>query len=167
MTVRYITSAQSIQGQSSEKDGELVGAAFGALFFEEDTGKTYRKVSAQNPDSASWSLVDRGFRAEEVDEVNPLPVKITGPQGASHFDTDQEALSTTAEQVLAVNSVRRRVVIKNLDSAITVYIGKFNVSSSNGLELKPGESIALHTTASIHAIAASGTPSIAWLEEYD
>jgi hypothetical protein len=58
------------------------------------------------------------------------------------------------------------VIIKNIDSSITVYIGEGTVTSSNGLPLLAGESVALETTAAVNAISASGTPTLAYIEEY-
>lgn len=86
-----------------------------------------------------------------------------------------EALSTTAEEIvpaaaLAFTGVNipYRVAIKNVDAAITVYIGGSNVTSAgaNGYELLFGEKIAidLYVTEGLWAVAASGTPSIRILE---
>lgn len=80
----------------------------------------------------------------------------------------QEALSTTAEEAIPFRSGRQRVTIQNLDNSISVAIGFDNtVSTSTGIVLRAGESIRLETAASIWAEAASGTPTIAYVEEYE
>ena len=82
------------------------------------------------------------------------------------FFVDQEALSTSAEELLPARTQTYRTTIKNLDSSITVYVGHSDaVSSSNGMPLRAGESISLYTTAAIYMIAASGTPTVAYTIE--
>ena len=79
---------------------------------------------------------------------------------------NQVATSTTSAEAIAARPSRYRVVIKNIDSSITQYIGTGTVTSSNSMVLLAGESIALETSAAINALSASGTPSLAYIEEY-
>lgn len=89
------------------------------------------------------------------------------PPGADNITATQNALSTAAEAIFSVRPSRHRAVIKNIDTSITVYVGEtVDVTSATGLPLAAGESIALYTTAAIYAIAASGTPTVALLEEW-
>jgi hypothetical protein len=89
-----------------------------------------------------------------------------GVAAASGLTYGQNALSTTQEQVLASNSSRIFAEVKNLDSSITVYIGDdTSVTSSNGHALKAGEAFVFEGyTGAIHAIAASGTPTVSYVE---
>lgn len=88
--------------------------------------------------------------------------------GAASLAATQNALSTTAEAIFAARPTRTRAVVKNIDSSITVYVGEADtVTSSTGMSLLAGESISLFTTAAVYAIAASGTPTVALLEEYE
>lgn len=88
--------------------------------------------------------------------------------GAASFSATQNALSTNAEAIFAARATRTRAVVKNIDSSITVYVGEAGtVTSSTGMSLLAGESISLFTTAAVYAIAASGTPTVALLEEYE
>lgn len=81
-------------------------------------------------------------------------------------NNDQMSLSTTAQEVVGVNSSRKSTLIRNLDAAITIYIGyTSSVSATNGTELRAGEPMTLNTTRAIFAIAASGTPRISWATE--
>ena len=80
---------------------------------------------------------------------------------------DQLALSVTSATVRPARGNRRSIVLKNLDGGITIYVGTGTITSANGMELKPGESIELFTTDSVDAIAASGTPTVAYIEEFD
>ena len=78
----------------------------------------------------------------------------------------QVALSTTASEAIPFRSGRQAVTIQNLDQSIDVAIGHNNaVSPTTGIVLGPGASIRLETAAAIWAEAASGTPTIAYVEE--
>lgn len=77
----------------------------------------------------------------------------------------QAATSTTSAEAVAFRAGRTRVVLKNIDTAITIYVGTGTVTSSNSIPLLAGESIALNTAAAINALAASDTPNLAYIEE--
>lgn len=77
------------------------------------------------------------------------------------------ALATSAAEEIAARVNRREVIIKNIDSTITTYVGfDSNLTTSNGMELLAGESISLKTNAAIYGIAASGTPAWRYVELY-
>jgi hypothetical protein len=82
------------------------------------------------------------------------------------FNTEQNALSTTAELIVAANNGRTMAEIKNADAAISIYLGSSSsVSTSNGHLLKAGESFVFQDyDGPIYAIAASGTPTVTILE---
>jgi hypothetical protein len=92
---------------------------------------------------------------------------ITAFRGAANYANGQVTASTTAATLKAANSTRRSIAIKNIDSAITIYVGGATVTASNGMPLKAGESISIDTTALIQVIAASGSPVVAYFETYD
>lgn len=82
----------------------------------------------------------------------------------------QNALSTTAEEILAARPQRRRAVIQNLEASggIVVYIGHNNtVSSTTGFALAGQQSVEITSKVAVYGISASATPSIGILEEYD
>lgn len=89
--------------------------------------------------------------------------------GAFGFVTGQKALSTTAVEVAPVsgNGLQRSVLIRNHDTAISVYIGNPGVTSSTGILLKAGETITINTRGAVSAVAASGTPTVGFLIESD
>lgn len=95
-----------------------------------------------------------------------LRVKETG---AASYANGQVSTSGTAATLLAARATRRRVIFRNLSStaAEIVYIGAATVTAANGVPIYPGESVALAITTLIQAIAASGTPTVAYIEEYD
>lgn len=94
-------------------------------------------------------------------------LRITALQGAGNIASSQLATSTTAATLVVARPTRRSVTIKNLDTTITVYVGPATVTASNGMPLKAGESISVTWVGLIQVIAASGTPTVASLDEYD
>lgn len=89
--------------------------------------------------------------------------------GSAQLSITQAATATTSggTQVLAAKDSRVRAVFKNIDASITIYLGTGTVSASTGIPLLAGESIALYTRAAVKALSASGTPSLAIVDEYD
>ena len=89
--------------------------------------------------------------------------------GTKQLAITQVATATTAggTQVVGANGTRRRLILKNCDASITIYIGIGTVTSTNCVPLLAGESISLETTAAIKALSASGTPQLAYVEEYN
>lgn len=80
--------------------------------------------------------------------------------------TSQSALSTANVQVIAADPARQFVEVKNMDAAISVYIGPDSaLTTANGYLLKAGESFALDRyNGAIFAIAASGTPNMSTVQ---
>lgn len=87
--------------------------------------------------------------------------------GAANYANGQVATSTAAGTLVAARPTRRSVLIRNVDATISVWIGAATVTAANGMLLKAGESVTVDTTALIQVIAASGTPTVAYLETYD
>ena len=79
----------------------------------------------------------------------------------------QNALSTTAEKVVNTARTARKVTLKNCDGSIIIYVGKDDtVTSSTGYPLKTNDVIEFDNhLGELYAIAASGTPSIAIIEQ--
>ena len=63
---------------------------------------------------------------------------------------NQVATSTTSAEAVPARPYRKRVILKNIDPAITIYVGE-------GIE----------TEEAINALSASGTPRLAYIEETD
>ena len=90
-----------------------------------------------------------------------------GGQAAPNYATGQVATSGTAGTLVAAKPTRRSVTVTNLDGAINVFVGPPTVTAANGFRLGPGLSHTFYTTALLQVIAASGTPSVAYVEYYD
>lgn len=83
-----------------------------------------------------------------------------------------QALSTTAAAITSATTGggRRDIYIKNMDASIVVYIGdEDDVSATNGWPLAAGAEIKLeiddYRDPTLYAVAASGTPRIAVIEQ--
>ena len=93
-----------------------------------------------------------------------LRVKETG---ATTLATSQVATSGTAGTLAIARATRRSILVRNLDAAISVYVGPATVTTANGMLLKAGESCEFTFTGLLQVIAASGTPTVAIADEYD
>lgn len=93
--------------------------------------------------------------------ANPAPV------GAAHEANSQVATSTTAGTLVIARPTRVSCLVRNIDTTITVYIGGATVTTANGMPLKPGESVVVTAQTLWQVIAASGTPAVAVIDEYN
>lgn len=82
------------------------------------------------------------------------------------FTTGQVAVGTSETTIVAARSTRAFITLKNLGSA-RVYIRDAGVTTSNGYPLESGETHTLSSTSAIVGIAASGTQTVAYIEEFD
>lgn len=130
----------------------------------------YYKVAYTNGGVTTTSLavITRKIpRFANLGTFNSPQIAVIIPKGSPSYASNQVSSSTSSGALLAARSTRRSVKLKNTDESITVYIGSGTVTSSNGYPLLAGQEITLTITTAINVIAASGTPSIAYLEEYD
>lgn len=90
------------------------------------------------------------------------------PVSTTTIATGQVGPTSSAATLIAARDRRHRVIFVNR-SEHTVFIGPATVSSSNGLMLLPGDTIALYTTALVQVINDGGTTNgkVHYLEEYD
>ena len=90
------------------------------------------------------------------------------PTGAESIAVGVVSVTTTSASAVAARADRQRVVLLALASnTANIDVGPSGVASGSGYPLAPGASVTLHTVAAIHADAASGTQSLAYVEEYD
>ena len=142
-------------------------------------GNSTPSDSYTNPTDAinSWSLLGifNGTTWDRArgDTTNGLDVDVTRVQGivntntvtSSSVSTGQVSVGTTATLVVASNTNRKSVIIRN-QGTTDAYIGDSTVTTTTGLLIKAGDAITLdRTTAAIYAIVASGTTTFGYLEE--
>lgn len=87
--------------------------------------------------------------------------------GATNYVNSQVATSTVAATLVVARETRRGCLVRNLDTTISVYIGAATVTSANGMLLKAGESVVIQGKGLYQVISASGTPTVAVMDEYD
>lgn len=87
--------------------------------------------------------------------------------GAAHEANSQVTASTSAGTLVIARPTRRTCLVRNTDAAINVYIGGATVTNANGMILKPGESTVITAVTLWQVIAASGSPVVAVVDEYD
>ena len=118
-----------------------------------------------------------GYRPSEVgaklkfkdlgDDQYAVAVSTEGASGAPYFANGQVTAGSASGQLVPARETRRSVLIRNLDSSNSAYIGRATVTSSNGMLLKAGESVSVDTTAAINCIRATSDVALAYLETYD
>lgn len=121
---------------------------------------------------------------DNVNIIDPKPISLAGGSralpvsvvsgsinatsgGAANVANSQVTASTTAGTLVIARPTRVSCLVRNLDAAITVYIGKATVTAANGMPLKAGESVVISAVTLWQVIAASGTPTVAILDEYN
>lgn len=97
------------------------------------------------------------------------------PLGAGTLTISQNALSTTAEEIVPASDTAKRVTVRNLSvtAAEVVWVGHANTAGpTTSFPLDAGtaadvhgESISFYTRDAIWAEAASGTPTVAIIVE--
>ncbi len=86
--------------------------------------------------------------------------------GAPNIASGQVTAGAAATLV-AARATRRCVTILNTDALLSIYIGPATVTSGNGMLIKAGVQVRIETTALIQVPAASGSPVVTYMEEYD
>ena len=81
--------------------------------------------------------------------------------------TGQVSVTTAVTEIGAARNARREVLIKNLSTSVTVYVGTARVTTTTGVELLVGESVTISANAAIYGVTASGTATVHYLEEWD
>ena len=114
--------------------------------------------------SVSVSNFPAGFLAEGTSggalAQNAQFNLIVDERGTPNWSTGQVVTSTVAGMLAIARSTRQRIVVRNLDAAISVWVGPTTVTSANGVILKAGESRTFYTQTLLQVIAASGTPTV-------
>lgn len=106
-----------------------------------------------------------GFEDDSGETANSDLVIALG--NGSTYSTNQATVDTAADLIIAANTARKRVTIKNPSSSgATVYIGLTSgVTTSTGHILDAGDSITLNNTGAVYGIVAAGSVTLSYLEE--
>lgn len=103
--------------------------------------------------------------------INATTVQIqrVGEIGSATIATSQVNVTGTAATLIAARDTRKRVILINRQAA-AVFVGPATVTTSNGVQIDPGASLTLYTTALIQGITAANSASgdkVHVFEEYD
>ena len=103
--------------------------------------------------------------------INSVSVQVqrVDEQGSTAIATTQVNVTGTAATLIAARDTRKRVVIINRQAA-AIFIGPATVTTANGVQIDPGASITLYTTALIQGITAANSAAAEKthvFEEYD
>lgn len=99
----------------------------------------------------------------DVDSSNRLQVNVQTTAGGVLNSTGQVSVGATATLIIAAGT-RQGVVITNPSSSVTVYIGGSGVTTSNGQELLPLQSITLPVVSAVYGIVASSSQTVSFAE---
>lgn len=136
-----------------------------------EPGEVFTRVRIDNTAGASTLTLTYAYGSGDVrDSRATLAGNIDLSKAATLTSTaDVSIAAATTVQVLAANTARREAIITNLAAnAETMRVGDSNAGAARGVELPPGATIVLTTTAAIHAYnPGAGAESLAVLEVVD
>lgn len=100
-------------------------------------------------------------------EANNIPARQLVFQGQSpRIATGVQSVSTSRTQLVPANSFRQRLIVQApVTNPATVVLGDNTVTLANGLQIEPGGSLVLTTSAPIFGLSASAGGFIRWMEE--
>lgn len=132
-------------------------------------GDSFDRVTIINDSGATLAFqLEIGFGGVETNNVSLSGTLKTAAQGHASLVTtaDDSIAATTTVLVLAANTDRKEAIITNLaDNGAKIRVGDSNTGASRGVELSPGQSITLETTAAIYVYnAGAASQSVALLE---
>ena len=128
------------------------------------------------PASLGQKTVANSLAVVVSSDQSAIPVTLSGVAtaagqalalaGATSIASGQVTAGAAAT-LAAARATRRCVTILNTDALLSVYIGPATVTSGNGMLLRAGVQVRIETTALIQVLAASGSPVVTYMEEYD
>jgi hypothetical protein len=133
-----------------------------SIVLTDDDGKKIAVPATTPPQSGDTALQVHANLGSQVIAVDQITT------GAGFLATSQTALnSSTATSVASARTTRRSLLVTNLDSTVTIYVGNSGVTSSTGQAVFAQNSLTIPFTGAVYAISASATPSVSVVEVYD
>lgn len=126
------------------------------------SGKTYDSLGHRGgilgvPDASGAS-----YQAD-VDSSGDMLVAVKTSTGGVLNATGQVSIANTATLIIAANT-RQGVLITNPSTTVTVFIGGSGVTTGNGQELLPGNSLTIPAVSAIYGIVATGAQTVSYME---
>ena len=150
-TILNISSADQIFTVRIDDAYELIGKQNKRYGFPD---APFTKVELINTAAATLNVqVEIGAGNVESDDVTitgTIDVDVQAPLTIT-TTADNSIAANTTEQILAVNADRKEAIVTNLyANTDPVRVGDASTGAARGIELSPGQSITLSTTASIY-----------------
>ncbi len=102
-----------------------------------------------------------------VTNAGTFAVQLAAQPSAANTACSQVAASGSAATLIAARATRRKALLRNLDTALSFYIGVATVTSANGMLVQALESIVWESPLLCQIIAPSGAPICAIIDYYD
>lgn len=125
-------------------------------------GKTYDGAGSRHQILGLPDANGASYPADVNSSNNLLVALQTSPGGVLNA-TGQVSVGTGATLIIAAGT-RQGVLITNPSTSVTVFIGGSGVTTGNGQELLPGNSITLPAVSAIYGIVAASTQVVSYLE---
>ena len=147
-------TAASLDFHFNQQRSEYITLKKG-MFIRIKFAKVYLTNSAQSGKTLTI-ISGRGNTFEIINAAetnNDVDVSVGGTVTTT---VDNAVADAAVTQVAASAATRREIIIQNKDGAATVQVGDSAVTATRGINLGPGETIILNTTAAISVRNDSG-----------
>lgn len=148
------------------KNGKIpVGEGFKRLYFANDAQPGEWVIVMVNDGAHSYDVENTSLgNIASVGSIDD-PVEIAA-HSTLVTTADDSIAATTTEQILAANTDRKEALITNLaDNGAKIRVGDANTGAGRGIEVSPGQTITLNTTAAIYVYnEGASAQSVAILE---
>lgn len=94
-------------------------------------------------------------------------IKVLKQQGAANLASSQVTSTAAAATLVIARPTRRSVLIRNLDTANSVWVGPATVTTGNGMQIKAGESCPFTWVGLIQVIDNGSHAAVGIADEYD
>lgn len=118
-------------------------------------------------DNILLAKIAQALTGDTASSASLIGTLLGGQRGTADHTSANVVIAAASTLLLAARSTRRYAIIKNIETTTVAYIGKSGVTTSTGMELRPGQSVVWESTAAIYAVAASGNINIRVTEFHD
>jgi hypothetical protein len=104
-----------------------------------------------------------GSNVADVNSSGQLSVAVGTSTGGVMNATGQVSITGTATLIIAAGT-RQGVLITNPSTTVTVFIGGSGVTTGNGQELLPLQSLTLPVVSAVYGIVTTGSQTVSYVE---
>ena len=142
----------------------LAGLQSGMAF---ETEKPFKRLFLTSEVNQQVEIMAGPGRVE--DNRSSINGKVDTTGGGLTITSTAETVGTVSGELLAQDTARRSVVIKNKSAADSIFIGPAGVSIADGLEIEAGQSFTIDHAAgaAIHAVTETNPADVVCFAELD